>query len=401
MPLPAALTVPIHLPLISKTSFTKSSWYVWSILSIAGTGGLALEKTAVGAALSSPLITMFICLFFTNVNLLPPTSFIYNAVLNYLVPLAVPLLLLDADMKKVFTSSEQLLRAFIIGAIGTVIGTLVAFKLVPMTGLPGAGKIAAALCARHIGGAVNFVAVSEVLQTPPALVTAAIAADNVVVALYFAFLFAITKSDPPSAASASSKNSSEWRYSPINVITLSTALSLSFSINLLAQLLKHFTGFSPIITVSLLAVALATTFPSQMQSISQAGGAIGVLFMQLFFSVTGAMGHIPSVIKVAPAVFLHTTVQIVTHFLFSIGVGKLLKIPLNETALASNANVGGPTTAAAMASSKNWKALVLPALLAGVFGYSIATGEEIEIFYDRFVKLICFIGVGLLVYRLL
>ena len=40
---------------------------------------------------------------------------------------------------------------------------------------------------------------------------------------------------------------------------------------------------------------------------------------------------------------------------------------------ASNANVGGPTTAAAMASSKRWKSLVLPALLTGVFGYTIAT----------------------------
>jgi uncharacterized membrane protein len=42
--------------------------------------------------------------------------------------------------------------------------------------------------------------------------------------------------------------------------------------------------------------------------------------------------------------------------------------------LASNANVGGPTTAAAMASNKKWKELVLPALLTGIFGYAIATG---------------------------
>lgn len=73
---------------------------------------------------------------------------------------------------------------------------------------------------------------------------------------------------------------------------------------------------------------------------------------------------------------MSSAVQIVVHFMFTFVVGRLLKIPLNEIALASNANVGGPTTAAAMATSKNWKALVLPALLTGVFGYSIATGED-------------------------
>jgi uncharacterized membrane protein len=61
------------------------------------------------------------------------------------------------------------------------------------------------------------------------------------------------------------------------------------------------------------------------------------------------------------------------HFAFSIGIGKMLKIPFREIVLASNANVGGPTTAAGMASSKRWKDLVLPALLTGVFGYAIAT----------------------------
>jgi uncharacterized membrane protein len=96
-----------------------------------------------------------------------------------------------------------------------------------MKNIAGSHKIAAALCARHvryssriltqkllimrrnvstyrdltfsaiilqqIGGAVNFVAVSDVLQTPPALVAAALAADNVVIAVYFAFLFSLCR----------------------------------------------------------------------------------------------------------------------------------------------------------------------------------------------------------------
>ena len=37
--------------------------------------------------------------------------------------------------------------------------------------------------------------------------------------------------------------------------------------------------------------------------------------------------------------------------------------------VASNANVGGPTTSAAMAIAKGWTALVGPALLVGTLGY--------------------------------
>ena len=94
----------------------------------------------------------------------------------------------------------------------------------------------------------------------------------------------------------------------------------------------------------------------------------------MFFVVIGAMGNITTVMKFGPSLFIHTAVQIIVHFTVSVAIGKLLKIPFREICLASNANVGGPTTAAAMASSKRWNSLVLPALLTGVFGYAIATG---------------------------
>lgn len=330
----------------------RNTWYVWSLLSLAATIGLAAESTPVGAALSSPLVTMFITLFLCNTGALPPSSSHYDTVLTYLIPIAIPLLLLDANLKEVFKSSKLLLRAFLIGSLGTILGTFLAFKLVPMSSVNGASKIAAALCARHIGGAVNFVAVSDILQTPPELIAAALAADNVVVALYFAFLFAITTSSLPSSSPSLAKEtvvSAPKTSRPIrpvvNALTISKALSFSLLISCLAKTLQYFFSFSPIMSISVLAVIVATVFPQYAQSISPAGGTIGVIFMQLFFAVTGAMGHIPSVLKIAPSVFLHTTLQLVIHFFFCLGIGKMAKIPLNEIALASNANVGGPTTA--------------------------------------------------------
>ena len=54
-------------------------------------------------------------------------------------------------------------------------------------------------------------------------------------------------------------------------------------------------------------------------------------------------------------------------------LGKLLRINLEDLLLASNATLGGPPTAAAMAISRGWPKLALPALLIGLWGYTIGT----------------------------
>ncbi len=54
-------------------------------------------------------------------------------------------------------------------------------------------------------------------------------------------------------------------------------------------------------------------------------------------------------------------------------VGKLLRLDLAEIVIASNANMGGPASAAAMAVARRWETLVIPAILCGTLGYAIAT----------------------------
>ena len=51
----------------------------------------------------------------------------------------------------------------------------------------------------------------------------------------------------------------------------------------------------------------------------------------------------------------------------------LLKQNLEELLLSVNATLGGAPSAAAMAISRGWANLVLPGLLAGIWGYVIGT----------------------------
>lgn len=87
----------------------------------------------------------------------------------------------------------------------------------------------------------------------------------------------------------------------------------------------------------------------------------------------GASGSILNVINTAPSIFMFALVQVSIHLALIIGFGKLFRFDLKLLTLASNANIGGPTTACGMATAKGWDSLVVPGVLAGIFGVSIAT----------------------------
>lgn len=129
----------------------------------------------IGKALSAPLATMALALAVANLGVIPFQSPIYAMVNRFIVPLAVPLLLFDSDLKRVIRDTGTLLAAFGVGALATIVGTLVAYPLIPLLSLgPGVGwRVACALAARHIGGAVNFVAVAETLDISGNAVAAA------------------------------------------------------------------------------------------------------------------------------------------------------------------------------------------------------------------------------------
>jgi uncharacterized membrane protein len=308
------------------------------------------------------------------------------------------MLLFDSDLKRVVNDTGSLLICFFVGAIATIVGTLVAFPLLPLTSLGGDGwRVACALAARHIGGAINFVAVADTLNVRGSTVSAAIAADNVVVALYFAFLFSIAKpGDPQDAAEKKSREKEITIVDPedvgsadargdnaINLESLGIALSVASCLVTLGGILTKIIlpdGTSSLPLTSILTVVSATLFPTFFSRIRAAGTAIGIIFIQMFFAASGAAGSIQLVLKKAPSLFAFSALQIGVHFCTLMALGRgILRLPPRELYLASNANVGGPTTAAAMAQAKEWKQLVLPALLIGILGYATATAIALSL----------------------
>ena len=355
-------------------------WAIWTVLLAAAAFGVWAERTRWGARLSGAVLAIGFTFVLSNLRVIPVDAPAYNVVWSYFVPLAIPLLLLKADMKRVLRESGPTLFAFLAGAVGTVLGTLIAFKVIPL-GEEGY-KLAGIFCATYIGGSVNYVAASEALDLRSGdLLTAGVAADNLVMTLYFLVLFALpsiawlkrhyTDGNHGQIAAADQAAAAVVQLKVGDILmSVATAAGLCAIGYGTASLMGWKSG--GILVVTALTVLLATLFPKQLSRLSGAT-EMGTLLMMVFFAVIGASANILVVMKEGPILFVFAALILVVHLIVILIAGKLMKLDIAEIVIASNANMGGPTTAAAMATARRWATLVTPAILCGTLGYAIAT----------------------------
>ncbi len=363
----------------------ENNWMIWSILFITAAFGLWAERTKWGSKISAVVITIVLGFILSNLSIIPTQAPAYDIVWSYLVPLAIPLLLFKADLRRIIKEAGPTLIAFFLGAIGTIIGTIIAFEVINLG--PEGWKLAGIFCSTYIGGSMNFVAASEALKlNSPNLIAAGVAADNLVMTVYFLILFALpsvgllkkifpTKHDDNAKlVDNSSKLSKSDNDSDFSIVNMTISIAIGLTICAIGYWGQDFIGLkgSAILIITAIIIVVATLFPKQMGKLSKAD-RIGTMLMQVFFAVIGASANILIVLKYGPILFVFAALILMFHLLFILGAGKLLKLDLGEIVIASNANMGGPTTAAAMAVARKWDELVIPAVLCGTLGYAIAT----------------------------
>ena len=141
--------------------------------------------------------------------------------------------------------------------------------------------------------------------------------------------------------------------------------------NVLFSMLNGLFGNEYLIMTTI-AMIVATAFSKQLEETSGTQ-ELGTYLIYLFFFVIGVPASIPQILREAPLLFVLCAIIIAINMLVCFVFGKLFKFNLEEIIVASNANIGGPTTAAAMAISKGWINIVGPIMLVGTFGYIIGT----------------------------
>ena len=126
------------------------------------------------------------------------------------------------------------------------------------------------------------------------------------------------------------------------------------------------------LVLTTITMIIATAFSKPLENL---GGSqeIGTYLIYLFFFVVGAPASIKAIFLNAPLLLVFCAIMVFVNMLFCFVFGKLFKFDLEDIILASNANIGGPTTAAALAISKGWVKLIGPIMLVGTLGYVIGT----------------------------
>ncbi len=362
-------------PLVSP----DDHWLLWAVLLATGAAALAAERTRWGRSFSGAVLAIGGGFLLSNAGVLPSSAPAYDMIWGYLVPLAIPLLLVRADLRRILKESGPMLVAFGLGTAGTVAGTAVAFHLVPL-GEEGF-KLAGVFCATYIGGSINYVAVAQALGlSSPDLLAAGLAADNLVMTLYFLVLFALPslawlrRRYPRRPGIEESGHGAAGGLQPATAAGMLATLAYAAAICSGGFALARMVGApdAGILGLTLLAVGAATLFPGRLDAL---GGAdeLGVVLMQVFFATIGAGAHVGTVLRVGLPLFVFAAAILAVHLGVILLAGRLVRADLVELVVASNANMGGPATAAAMAAARGWRGLVIPAVLCGTLGYALAT----------------------------
>ena len=137
--------------------------------------------------------------------------------------------------------------------------------------------------------------------------------------------------------------------------------------NMILKIANSILGNMYLIMTTLMLI-VATVFSKQLEEINGAE-EIGTFLIYLFFVVLGVPASISEIIKNGAFILIFCILAVSIHLVVTLLVGKMFKFKLDELLLASNACIGGPTTAVAMAIAKGWNSLIVPTMIAGVWGY--------------------------------
>lgn len=381
---------------------------LWALIAAGTALSLWLEARFRWAAkLSAPVLALLLAMLLSNTGIMPAEAPAYDFISTWLVPLALPLLLLQANIVRIARETGKVFLATHLSALGTVLGAFVAVAMLQHTTISELREGAAIMTGSYIGGMVNFLAVRDSLNASGTLVSALIVADNIVMAGFFLMLLWVAGSrffqkhypHPHTKNAAFVTQTLEEETPALSVTQLAGAMGYASVVVAVALGIGALNGrlfpedtanhpwwqffqvlctnrFVLITALSLVAATVGHRWLKPLRGTEKIGAYL--LFLYLFS--IGLPADLRLVLTQAPLLFVLCGIMAIANLGLTLILGKLFKLELESLLIASNATLGGPPTAAAMAVSCNWPKLVLPGLLAGLWGYIIGTPIALLVF---------------------
>jgi len=313
----------------------------------------------------------------SNLDLVPLSSPVYDVILGPVTSFAIVWLLLSVNLRDVARAGPRMLMAFALAVVATMAGAIVAM-LVFGGAFPGdAWRMAGVLTGTYAGWSVNFVAVGREFALSDSLFAATIAADNLMTAVWIGATLVLplwlARWYPPAPRLTEDVTTGPTA-TPFDLLSaklrdLLALAALAAALLVTAQWIASLTPAVPMV-FWLTTLALAA---GQLPPVQRLEGSfqLGLLALNLFFAIIGVSSRISEILAVGVEVLYFTATIVLVHGLIVYLAGRVLRLDVETLSVASQAAVGGPSSALALTTARGWSALALPGVLVGLLGYAL------------------------------
>lgn len=333
-----------------------------------------------------------------NLGLMPTSSAeapIYKGISDYVAPLSIFWLLLAVNLRDVMKAGLPMILMFLIGSLGTCVGVIAGMWCLggPEAFGDAFRGIGGTFVGTYTGGAANFTAVGKHyhLDDNPIIFAGMNAVDAIYTLVWMIVTYAVPRTlagiyrdrrDLPQDEAGLKEQitgveEDTETVHPLDLAFIITAGAgtLWFS-DFLAAVIQVKLGINIPSILILTSIALLIAQIPAARVLTRGSQLLGMFGMYLFLATIGAHCDVVAIIgigQLAISLAIFTGIVVGVHGLITFGGAALLRIDLDVAAVASQANIGGATTALGLARSLGRRDLSLPGILVGSLGYAIGT----------------------------
>ena len=367
--------------------FYSNPIYVLIVLSLMVILSVYAGKSKIGIKLGGPaLLVIIFTAIIANLKLIPSASDsinLYDIIFKYIAPISIFYLLLNINLSSIKRAGLPMIGLFILGSLSTTIGILVSWLTLSPEIILGddARIIAGMLTGTYTGGSVNFnaIALEYDFQKKGVLYAGTIAVDNVVTTIWIMITLTIPivfknlwKSNKSAILDLNHKHK-DPNLESLDFESLIWLIFLGITSYFISDLISSYSNIPSILILTSFGILLA-----QVRFISNLKGShsLGIYLVYLFLAVIGAyceLSAVDQLEEIGVTLFLFTILAVFLHGIIFIIIGGLVYRDWDMISIASQANIGGGTSAIALAEAFNRNDLILPAILVGSLGNALGT----------------------------
>lgn len=356
--------------------------------------GFLTDSARIGKIIPGVVVVLSLGTLLSNLRITAFSSSVADFIGQYVVSAAIPLLMIKADLKRIFIESGRVMIGFAAACVGVVIGVLVGYFLLQPWHVT--HQVAGVYAGGFIGGTISLVAVANAVGMSATELSVATGASMIPSVLGLMTLVSLpglkiiqrmfpkqpgeeTNGDPDAAAALTAIP--EFRLTHISG-ALALSMSICFGARLIADAvgawLGHDQGQYRILYVTVLTVVVANLFPKQLRRL-RGEFELGMIFMYLFFAMIGLGTDITTFLNNAVSLFFYVILLLAIGIAVTMVLCRVLRLTMAEAITGCGAAIVGPAATVAVVAGKGWHSMVTPAVMTGILCHVVGNFVGIAI----------------------